>query len=395
MKKIRVLHLITRFLKWGGAEKNTYRSMKALTEDPEGKYEVELSVGRENNKSQLKKVREAGIKTHELSHLVNPIHPGRDLSALFELYVFLKRGNYDVIHTHQTKASILGRVAAKAAGIPVIIYGVHGSTFSGIGEPLRSLLLALERYTARFTDRFVSVGKDLRDRFLEQGIGSREAFRIVRSAMDLEPFYEAGQIGEEKRNEKRLDLGLEPSDLVIGKVASLEPRKGHEYVLEVAAKLTDKYDGLKFLFVGEGEERSKLKARVDDMRLSDRVLFSGYREDIAEVMGVFDIFTFTSLREGLPQVLIQAVAVGLPIVTFNVEGACEVVKDGENGYIVPLRDVEALEEKLEKLIRKPDLRKKIGGKGSEILGDEWGIDKMKEDTINLYDEILSQRGWWH
>jgi len=393
VKKVRVLHLITRFLKWGGAERNTFRSMKALTEDPEGKYEVELAVGRENNKNQLKKIRETGIQTHELSHLTNPIHPIKDLSALFELYSFLKRENYDIIHTHQTKASILGRIAAKAAGIPVIIYGVHGSTFSGIGEPLRSLLLVLERFAARFTDRFVSVGEDLRDRFLEQGIGSKETFRIVRSAMKLDPFYEAGRMGEEKRNKKRLELGLKPGELVIGKVASLEARKGHEYALEVAAKLTDKYDGVKFIFVGEGEERSKLESQVEDMKLSDRVIFSGYREDIAEVMGIFDVFIFTSLREGLPQVLIQAVAVGLPIVTFNVEGACEVVKNGENGYIVPLKGVEALEEKLEMLIREPDLREKIGRKGSEILGDKWGIDKMKEDTINLYDEILSQRGW--
>jgi len=379
-----VLHIVTRFLKWGGAERNTYLSIQGL--DPD-RYKVDLAIGRDSQPALLKDY--SCGQVFQVSTLVRDPNPLLDPIALFRLYRLIKTGHYDIVHTHTGKAGALGRIAARMAGVPIVIHGLHG-TMTSPNPILDKIYLFLDRFTGRFTDCFISVGEDLKQRYIERKIGDPSKYKIIHSGMDLDSFYKAGDLPKEAINKKRRELGVTDEAIVIGKVAALEPRKGHKYAVLAAKELVQRYDNIKFLFVGDGWYRSKLEDMVRRNGLENGIIFTGYREDIAEVMAAFDVVILTSLWEGLPQVLVQAAAVGKPIVTFAVEGAKEVVKDGVNGFIVPSKDVDSLVGKLEYLLSDPGKARAMGRQGREIIGDQWTVETMQEKTRKLYDELVAK-----
>jgi len=213
---------------------------------------------------------------------------------------------------------------------------------------------------------------------------------VIHSGMDLDSFYKAGDLPQETIIEKRRELGVADDEIVIGKVASLEPRKGHEYAIQAAKKLIQHHHRVRFLFVGDGWYRPKLEQMVHQNGLEESIIFTGYREDIAEVMATFDIAILTSLWEGLPQVLVQAAAIGKPIVTFDVEGAKEVVKDGVNGFIVSSKDIDALVDKVGYLLADTKRAKSMGERGRDMISDKWSIRTMQEQTCRLYDELIAR-----
>lgn len=385
MPRYRVLHIVTRFLKWGGAERNTYYSIRGL--DP-NRYRVDLAVGRDSQLDLLENYEHGQV--FQVKTLVRDPNPLLDLLALFQLYRLIKSGNYDIVHTHTGKAGILGRLAARMAGVPIIIHGLHG-TMTSPNPVLDRIYLFLDRFTGRFTDCFVSVGEDLKQRYIERGIGNPSKYRVIHSGMNLDSFYNAGDLPKEAIIKKRRELGVADDELVIGKVASLEPRKGHKYAISATKELIQHHTNIKLLFVGDGWYRPKLEEMVQQNNLEDSIVFTGYREDIAEVMATFDIVILTSLWEGLPQVLVQAAAIGKPIVTFDVEGAKEVVKDGVNGFIVPLKNVDALTEKVEYLLSDMERARAIGKQGRKIISDQWTIETMQEKTRELYEELLASK----
>lgn len=380
----KVLHIITRFLKWGGAERNTYYSIQGL--DPD-RYRVDLAIGRDSEPALLKDYSYGQV--FQVNTLVRDPNPFYDPIALLQLYRIIRSGNYHIVHTHTGKAGILGRLAARMAGVPIIVHGLHG-TMTSPNPILDRIYLFLDRFTGRFTDCFISVGEDLKQRYIERGIGDPSKYRVIHSGMDLDSFYEAGDLPKEKIIEKRRELGVAEDEIIIGKVAALEPRKGHQYAIRAARKLMRDHGNVKFLFVGDGWYRPKLEEMVRRNGLEGSIVFTGYREDIADVMASFDIVILTSLWEGLPQVLVQAAAVGKPIVAFDVEGAKEVVKEGVNGFIVPSKDVDALVEKLDYLLRDPERAKSMGAQGRQIITDQWSISTMQHKTRCLYDELVAQ-----
>jgi glycosyltransferase involved in cell wall biosynthesis len=208
----------------------------------------------------------------------------------------------------------------------------------------------------------------------------------------LSQFFAVGRLTEEDIRGKRKELGIKPGDAVIGMVGSLEPRKGHIHLIEAAKEIVGDHPNARFLVVGEGFYRGELERAVQNQGLRDHVLFRGYRTDIAEVMATFDILALTSLWEGLPQVLVQAAAVGLPIATFEVEGAREVVKDGVNGFVVPLKDVDQLVEKIDYLLADLDRAREMGLRGRELVDDAWRVETMVRQTDALYQRLLRERG---
>jgi len=379
----KILHIVTRFLKCGGAEKNTYYSIQGLDR---AQYKVDLAIGPDSELSLLENYAHGQVL--QVSTLVRDPNPLYDPIALFQLYHIIKSGNYQIVHTHTGKAGILGRIAARMAGVPIIIHGLHG-TMTSPNPVLDVIYLFLDRFTGRFTDCFVSVGEDLKQRYIERKIGDPSKYRMIHSGMDLDAFHKAGDLPKEAIIKKRRELGLADDELVIGKVASLEPRKGHRYAIAAMKELIQHHTNIKLLFVGDGWYRPKLEEMVRQNSLEDSIVFAGYREDIAEVMATFDIVILTSLWEGLPQVLVQAAAVGKPIVTFAVEGAKEVVKDGVNGFIVPLKDVDALVEKVEYLLSDMERARAMGKQGRKIISDQWTIETMQEKTRELYEELLA------
>jgi len=387
----RVLHIITRFLRGGGTEKNTIYSIQALDKT---KFSIDIAMGRESDFSYARNVLPEANEIIMIKELDNDFNPVKNLKALYKIFKLIRRNRYAVVHTHQCKASILGCFAAKFAKVPIVIFGLHGDylenpRFTGLWRKIYKLI---EQIAVKCATMFISVGEELKERYINRYGFSSSRCEVVRSGMELANFYEVATFSQERIKQKKEELNIKPEELVIGKVSSLELRKGYKFAIRVAEKIIRGNNrNIKFLFVGEGNQRAELEGMVKGLGLDDRIIFTGFRSDVNELMSIFDIFIFTSLMEGLPQVLVQAAAAGRPIVSFEVEGAKEVIKDGINGFIVSSGDIDGLAEKANYLLSNPEKAKEMGRQGKEIIGNRWDIVNMKERIGAIYDKLVNKR----
>ncbi len=383
---IRVAHVITRFHGAGGA-KNTIMTCAGLVQ---AGYQVDLIVG---DSADRWRAEGSGVQWIQVPALQRALHPWHDWQATRALRQLFSERRYHVVHTHLAKAGIVGRVAARQAGVPLIIHNLHGATFNPTQRWWENMTYRwLERWAARWTDCIVSVGEDLQQRYLQAGVGRPEQYVLIHSGMDLAAFRAARRLSRGQRAAKRAELGLHAGHVVVGYVAALEWRKGHRHLIQVAQQLCPRYPHLRFVFAGEGFDAGRLQRMVQVRGLAKRVLFLGYRQDVPELMAAMDIKAFVSEREGLPQVLVQAATVGLPIVAFEAEGVRELVRDGWNGYVLPQGDVAGMVAAIEKLIRHPDLRQTMGARGPALVDDRWQIETMQQKTVALYARLLQEKG---
>ena len=385
----RVLHIITRLIR-GGADGTVLDCIPNLDH---ARFEVDLMVG---GQSELDRI-DVPKEVHRLifmPSLTRDINPLYDIPALRSIYRTIKAEQYDIIHTHTAKAGFLGRLAAHLARTRYVVHHLHGTTFPpSIPWISRKFYIALEQLSARWADNIVPVGYDLLDSYQAHSIGRPEQYQVIHHPVHLESFLHARDLSPGKLLKVRESLGVGADDVVVGKVARLEKRKGFDYYIEAAKLIAPKRGNVKFLIVGEGDERAHLESHVRRGGLEKQVIFTGFREDIAEVMATFDIFAFTSLWEGLPKVMIQSAALGKPIVTFAVEGANEMVDDGQTGYIVRSRDVAALADRLEKLCADSDLRKKMSAQMLEAFSPEqWSTEALTQQITALYERALMLAG---
>lgn len=377
--KIRVLHIITRLIR-GGADENTIFTVQGLDKN---KYIVDLLVGGQSEFSQIDLLDKS--RFHVLPALVRQVNPLKDLISFMHIFCLIKNNRYHIVHTHTAKAGILGRFAALACGCPIIIHTLHGSTFHENQSPvIRFIYKNFERIAAKFTHKITSVGDDLTRRYLNAHVGQADQYVTIRSGFDLARFFLLKQDVEKKGHAFRKKLGLDDADIIIGSVSRLEPRKGHVYFLDAAAKVKKENPLTKFLIAGDGASLEKLNKYCEEIGIQDSVIFLGHRDDIENVISAMDVFVLSSLWEGLPRVLVQSVALGKPIVTFDVEGAKEVVSNGENGYILPLKDTDALAEKILILANNPSLAKQMGEKGRAKVTKDWDKQQMVKKIDELY-----------
>ena len=387
-RKIKVAHIIARMIT-GGADENTLFTIEGLNKE---KYEIDLITGEEFDKDILNKVKNHPFDIIQIKGLKWKLNFLYDPIVLLKLIKLLKRKRYDIVHTHTTKAGILGRIAAYISGVPVIVHGLHGSTFQAFDSWLLNLLLFLfERFTGRFTDAYISVSKVLSETYIEKGIGEKENHYTVYSGMELSKFYYARDKISYK--EKYEELGINAGDFLIGNVARLETRKGHKFLLDafknVVEKQKDSY--IKLLIIGEGNKREYLEDYVKELNLGDKVIFAGYREDVEDLMAVMDIFVLTSLREGLPRVLVQAAAVGVPSVAFNVDGVSEIIKDNYNGFLVEVKDLEQLENRIMQYMNNKELVLMHGRNGREFIENKWSIKGMVDKIDKIYQNLITEK----
>ncbi len=383
---VRMLHVITRLIR-GGADENTLSTVRGL--DPR-RYQVDLVVGRGSDLELLRGLEGVGI--HFLEDLTRDPHPLRDIAALVRLTRIIRRGGYQIVHTHTAKAGFLGRLAAALAGTPIIVHTVHGVTFpQHVRQPLRAFYLLLERVAGRFTHQFVTVGEDMRSTYIRAGIGDPRTYETIYSGMPLEDFVAAGRLAAPERDRLRAALGFGPDHQLVAMAARLEERKGHGYLFEAVARVWRRHPALRVLVLGDGPLRGALERRTRELGIEDVVSFLGHRTDIAGVLAAADISVLTSLWEGLPRVLVQSAAAGKPILTFDVEGAWEVVRDGENGFIVPSRDVDALARRLDELLADRDRAAAMGAAGPARVGSEWAVETMVDRLDRMYQRLTTGR----
>jgi len=384
--KIRVAHVITRFHGAGGA-KNTIMTCAGLDKS---RFEVDLIVGASADRWRAEG---AGVNWIQIPDLIRSLHPWKDWRAARALEALFRERGYTIVHTHLGKAGILGRWAAHRVGTPLVIHGLHGATFNPTQTWLENTTyLWLEKKAMEWTDKVISVGEDLMQRYLEAGVGRPEDYVIIHSGMDLRAFRAAAELPEDARRAKRLELGLPEDAFVAGYIAALEWRKGHRHLIRMMQELAPRYPQLHLVFAGEGFSAARLKKMVADAGLEDRIHFLGYRNDVPEIMAALHVKLFASEREGLPQVLVQADTVGVPVLAFEAEGVREMVRDGVNGYVFPYGDVGAMSRALERFIRHPEEARRMGQQGRALVDDRWDIATMQRKTQALYDQLLKERG---
>jgi len=387
-RKIKVAHIIARMIT-GGADENTLFTVQGLDKD---RYEVDLIMGEEFDESVFDKVKNNNFNIIQIKGLKWKLNFLYDPIVLIKLIKMMRKNRYDIIHTHTTKAGILGRITGRIAGVAVIVHGLHGSTFEAFDSGLLNWLLFLfERLTGRFTDAYISVSRVLSKKYIERGLGKKDNHYTVYSGMELETFY--GARGKIDCRKKRKELGIDSEDFVIGNVARLEKRKGHKFLIDSFKNVVEKQKDshVKLLIIGEGNKREYLENYVNELKLGNKVIFTGYREDVEELMAIMDIFVLTSLREGLPRVLVQAAAVGMPSVAFNVDGVPEIVKDNYNGFLIRAGDVGQLVNRIKKYIDKKELVLLHGQKGREFIKDKWSIEGMVDRVDKIYQRLVREK----
>jgi glycosyltransferase involved in cell wall biosynthesis len=339
----------------------------------------------------LEQGRGEGVAVGEIPHLRRSIQPLDDWRAYRELLEAIGEFRPDVVHTHSAKGGILGRAAAWKLKVPAVIHTVHGAPFHPY-QPwwVRKFFAACERWAARRCHRLVCVADAMTELMVGEGVAKREKFTTVYSGRDVEPFLKA----TEHRDKIRRELGISSDAIVIGKIARLFHLKGHTYVIEAATEVIRSNPNVIFLFVGDGILRGELEAAIAARGLAGHFRFSGLvaPQRIPEYLGAMDILVHTCLREGLARALPQALISGVPVVSFDVDGAREVVLNGQTGFLVSPKDVVGVGRGLRELVLDERLRKKCGQTGREMFTDRFRHQKMTADLRRIYTEVLSKSG---
>jgi glycosyltransferase involved in cell wall biosynthesis len=315
------------------------------------------------------------------------IHPWRDWSSYSALKRILREFRPDVAHTHSAKAGILGRLAASSLRVPAIIHTVHGAPFyPDQNAAVRAFYRWCERYSARHCHAMISVADAMTDLMVGAGVAPREKFTTIYSGMDVEPFLRAN----EHRDRVRHELGYQPQHVVIGKIARLFHLKGHTDVIRAAVEVVKANPNVRFLFIGDGILRDKLQAQIDDAGLTPHFHFAGLvpPNRIPQFIGAMDILVHASLREGLARALPQALIAGKPVVSYDVDGAREVVINEETGFLIP-NSWEYMATPLLQLAQNSAMRDQMGRAGRERFTDQFRHEFMTRRIRQLYERLLA------
>jgi len=383
-----VAHVITRMI-IGGAQENTLFSVLGLAQLPD--YRPFLVTGTETgSEGNLLEGREGDLEVVYVPSLVRHIHPRSDARAAADLYRLFKRTRPDIVHTHSSKAGVLGRIAARAANVPVVVHTLHSLVYHDYQRPAVNLSYRMIKKTLTpLTSHYASVSDNIRERAIAARIGSADRHSTIRSGFLTDDFI--AQLVP--RAEAAARFGLPTDRVIIGSVARLFPLKGHTEILAAARRVVARQPDALFVFVGGGPLLGELERIVDDAGLKDHVHFVGriHPEEIPLAFSAFDILVHASLREGLARVIPQAVLAGLPVVCYDLDGSAEVVTDGVNGYLVAPRDTAALADRLGLLVADQSLRDRLGGQGRDLIRTEFSVDEMVRRLDALYRRLTAER----
>ncbi len=389
--RIKVIHIIT-MLELGGAQENTLftvshldrsRFHPALWAGPGG------ILGEDAEKT-------LGEDFQIVPNLVRKLSLKNDLPALIWLWQKLraeKKQDPDailILHTHSSKAGILGRIAGRLARVPVIVHTFHGFGFNDFQPALARLAYILaEKITGRITDCFIFVSRANQAKAEQLGIGRAGQYRLIRSGIALDEFRPHPL----DRSAKRKELGVGEGKLVV-MVSNLKPQKNPLDFARVAGLTLKEIPDAWFILAGDGELRPELEKLIAELGIQGRVKLLGWRRDVPQILWAADLMLLTSLWEGLPRVYPQAMAAGLAIVGTRVDGGPEAVIDGENGYLLEPNDYPGLARRVIELLRDDEKRNQMGRRGSE-LAQEFEIGKMVKDQEQLYQELLREKNLWN
>ena len=385
---MRIAHVITRMIV-GGAQENTLFTCQDLVREHGDDVLLITGPALGPEGDLLTEGRGEDVPVTYIPSLRRAIHPWRDLRSYYAIKKILRDFKPDVVHTHSAKGGVLGRLAAHALKVPAIVHTVHGAPFHPYqGKAARELFRQCEKHAARRCHRLIGVADAMTDLMVDANVASRDKFTTIYSGMDVEPFVNAN----EHRYRVRSELGFSTEHVVVGKIARMFHLKGHEYVVAAAAKAVQACPNLRFLFVGDGILREWLDEYIHDAGLEEHVVFTGLVPParISELVGAMDVLVHASLREGLARALPQALIAGKPVISYDIDGAREVVITNETGYLLEPKSIAPISDAMVQLASDAELRSRLGRKGQSRFTEQFRHQHMTAEIRRVYEEVLGR-----
>jgi glycosyltransferase involved in cell wall biosynthesis len=377
MDKIKVAVIITK-LELGGAQKVAISICEKLDKT---KFEPFLICGcggildeETNNK----------IKVFFVKDLVRQINPLKDIKALYSIYKIIKKEKPLIVHTHSSKAGILGRFAAKLCKIKNIVHTIHGFGFNDTQNFFKkNLYIFLERVCAKFSKVLIPVSTENIKKGLKYKIAVKEKYRYIKLGIDIDNFKNFKGIPSLKQ-----DLNLLSSDILITTIGPFKPQKNLPDFIRIANNISKKHKNFKFVIVGDGILRQSFEKMIKEFGIEKNIFLLGWRRDISNILNSSDLFVMTSLWEGLPISTIEALSCGLVAVVNDVDGQREIIKDGINGFLIKPYDIKSMEEKILMLCNDKELKNKLSQSATKSIDETFSIDYMIKEHEKLYISLL-------
>jgi len=388
-RPLKVMHIITRFIR-GGAQENTLLTVQGLDAMPGYESMLVTGPGLGPEGDLIPDAVQSGVNVIIIDQMRRAIHPWRDWSSYRALRRCMREIKPDIVHTHSSKAGIIGRKAAKDENVPRIVHSIHGLPFHDYERALvNKFYVALERNAAKYTDLIICVADAMTDKAAAAGVAPREKFVTVYSGMDVEPYLH----GDHDRAAVRDSFGIGPGELVVGVIARISPLKGHEFIIRAAPQILAKHPNMRLLFVGEGHIRAEMERLAGEHNVLDRIVWAGLRDyrEIPELIAAMELVVHTSLREGLARVLPQALLSGVPVVSYDVDGAREVVIDGETGWLVKAGAIGELADAVCEALGDLDHARKLAAAGREICKRWYPAEVMADAIAREYQKLFEKQ----
>ena len=388
MNDFKCLHIITRLAN-GGAEETLFDLVLQLAKH--GIY-CDIAVGRESAPEVLEKFDlPEKCSIHTIPHLVRNPKPLYEILGVREIRTLIKTHKYNIVQTHGSKAGILGRIAAHKEKVPVIIGMIHGIAFPpALGLPARTLYKNVERYAATISDALVCVGEDMKKKYIEAKVGKEAQYSVIYTGMKLDKFFAISSLSDEKRKKAKETFHIPTDDetIILGSIGRLEDRKNQKALITMLPKILSHHP-VHLCLIGDGPNLSQLQEYAVQLGVEKHITFAGYVSNVIEILPVIDIHCMVSLWEGLPRVLVQTSAAGIPNVCYEVDGAWEIVKHNISGFIIKHSDEEHFIKNLLSLIENKTQRNAFGLEATKLADTRWSLDTFGKETIALYQTLLS------
>ncbi len=379
--RIKVLHLITRLIV-GGAQDNTLLTVEKRRRD---RYCVHVAGNPSGEWAE--RARQVADGFHPLANLFNPISPRRDSAALYDIVQLLRRERFDVVHTHSSKAGVLGRLAARIAGVPAIVHTMHGPT--GLHDLMppwkRRVFEFAERVAGRCTDHMIAVSETTRRQIVALGLVDAERTRTIYSGIDVERLD-----GVWDPQRVRAELSLAPGAKVVVFVGRLDAAKAPHILVSAFAEVARSHPEAVLVLVGAGDLEPRLRAQIAELRIDAKVRLLGTRHDVPAILRVADVFALSSLWEGVGRALTEAMLVGVPVVAPEIFGIPEVVHHGETGLLYPRGRADALARAILDLLDRPAEARRLADNGRRLTRRMFDGETMVRAIEALYEELLAR-----
>jgi glycosyltransferase involved in cell wall biosynthesis len=384
--KIKVLRIITR-LSVGGSSIHTILLTAHLDKQIFDSLLIKGSEGKDEGDLRDLLFRKK-IDPLLIPELRREISFKNDLITFWKLYKLVRAEKPAIVHTHSAKAGTLGRLAAKLAGVPVIVHTFHGHLFRGYFSPKKSrLVIFIERLLALVSTKIVAVTQSQKDELLRYKIAPSQ--KIVSIPLGLE--LDLLQNLQTERGAFRSELGLDKDDALIGSIARLVPVKGHTFLFRAARKVIDTFPRVKILLIGDGELRNELENLASRLGIGKNVVFCGFRRDLPKIYADLDIVALTSLNEGLPVAVIEAMASQTAVVAYDVGGVKDLIEPNVTGISVPFGEIDRLAESIIFLLKNPQERERLGRNARRKVYPSLHYQRLVRDFEKFYLELTENQ----